>query len=97
MAVNPTMYAAFCSRWQKECLRAPAVSKGTLKEGILCIIKEDGSPPLKWKLGRVIKLHSGRDGISRVATLRTQGGEVKRSYSRICPLPIKEPSGIGCS
>lgn len=56
----------------------------------LVIIKEDNLPPLKWKLGRVIKVHPGVDGINRVATLQTTTGILKRAFSKLCPLPIEE-------
>ncbi|KAJ8930007.1 hypothetical protein NQ314_017263 [Rhamnusium bicolor] len=60
-----------------------------LKDGALVLIKEENTPPLCWKLGRIIKLHPGPDKISRVATVQTSTGECKRSFSRLCPLPVE--------
>ncbi|XP_049868956.1 uncharacterized protein LOC126368838 [Pectinophora gossypiella] len=54
----------------------------------LVLIKEDHLPPLKWKLGRVVAVHPGSDGINRVADVRTTTGVVRRAFSKICPLPV---------
>lgn len=52
----------------------------------LVIVKDDGLPPLKWKLGRVVAVYPGVDGISRVADVKTCSGVIRRSFSRLCPL-----------
>ena len=61
-----------------------------VKEGTLVLIHEDNLPPLKWKLGRVIKLHPGKDNIVRVVSLKTINGEVKRPVTKLCILPIAD-------
>ncbi|XP_046976646.1 uncharacterized protein LOC124542806 [Vanessa cardui] len=58
--------------------------------GDLVLLQEDHSPPLHWRLGRVIKLYPGVDGVSRVADVKTQRGNVRRPFARPCPLPISE-------
>ncbi|XP_066157588.1 uncharacterized protein [Euwallacea fornicatus] len=58
-----------------------------VQEGVLVLVKEDNLPPSKWRMGRVVAVHPGQDGVNRVATLRTSSGLVKRSFSKICPLP----------
>ncbi|KAJ8955234.1 hypothetical protein NQ318_000260 [Aromia moschata] len=55
------------------------------------LVKEDNQPPVMWKLGRVEAIHPGKDGIAKVATLRTSGGIIKRSFAKICPLPLESP------
>jgi len=57
--------------------------------GDLVIIKDENQPPQKWKLARVIALHPGEDNIVRVTTLRTADGELKRSITKLCLLPIQ--------
>nr|CAH7734117.1 unnamed protein product [Callosobruchus chinensis] len=69
-------------------LAARLAHKGELKEGDMVIIKEDNLPPLKWKLGRVTSLHSGSDGVNRVATVKTLNGFVKRAFTKLFPLPL---------
>lgn len=54
----------------------------------MVVIKDDNQPPLKWTLGRIIELHPGKDGIVRVATVKTPSGTERRAFSRLCPLPI---------
>nr|CAI5859571.1 unnamed protein product [Callosobruchus analis] len=82
------------SRWNKEYVTELQQrckwksTQGELKEGDMVIIKEDNLPPLKWKLGRVTSLHSGSDGVNRVATVKTQNGFVKRAFAKLCPLPV---------
>lgn len=55
----------------------------------LVLIKEDNLPPLKWRLGRVIQIFPGSDGVSRVADIRTANGITRRAFSKICPLPMQ--------
>lgn len=62
-----------------------------LEKGSLVLIKEDNQPPLKWKLGRIVEIHPGSDGVARVASIYTTNGITKRAYTKICPLPfVKE-------
>lgn len=58
--------------------------------GTLVLIKEDCMPPLRWKLGRITALHPGKDGIPRVATLKTAtNAALKRPLLKLCPLPLE--------
>nr|CAH7762839.1 unnamed protein product [Callosobruchus chinensis] len=83
------------SRWSKEYVSERQVrtkwkvNQHSLQKGVLVLIKDDQQPPLRWKLGRVEEIHLGKDGIVRVATLRTHEGLIRRSCSRICPLPVE--------
>lgn len=58
--------------------------------GDMVIIKEDGVPPLQWRLGRVLEKHPGADGVTRVVTLQTAQGKFKRALQYLCPLPSAE-------
>ncbi|XP_055605504.1 uncharacterized protein LOC129753684 [Uranotaenia lowii] len=87
----------FWKRWRTEYLnnlqqrtKRGAKSKTNLKQGDLCLIKEDNLPPLEWITGRVVQVYPGPDGNVRVATLRTAKGEVKRAISKLCPFPTNE-------
>lgn len=86
----------FWTRWHKEYLtelqQRTKWKKGTgdLKLGALVLIKEDNCPPLKWKMGRIIQLHPGKDGVTRVATVHTTTGDTKRPYSKLCSLPNED-------
>jgi hypothetical protein len=59
-----------------------------IEVGELAVIKEDNSPPLQWRLARVVRLHPGKDGCVRVVTLKTSKGEVTRSTNKVCVLPM---------
>lgn len=54
----------------------------------MVLLKEENLPPLKWKLGRVVNTHAGKDKLIRVATIRTATGVTKRAISKLCKLPV---------
>ncbi|XP_054287839.1 uncharacterized protein LOC129003567 [Macrosteles quadrilineatus] len=58
-----------------------------LKINDLVLIKDKNLPPLKWTTARVIQTHPGKDGIVRVATLKTPAGQLQRPVVQLCPLP----------
>lgn len=67
--------------WEKE---------ESLKEGQLVVLHDPSTPPLRWKLGRVIELHPGRDGQTRVVDVRTACGTLRRPVVKLFPLPVAE-------
>lgn len=83
----------FWSRWTNEYLSSLQIrtkwtdSIKSLTIGDLVLIKQS-THPLYWRLGRIIKLHPGSDGISRVATVNTASGTLTRPAVKLCPLPI---------
>ncbi|XP_011694053.1 PREDICTED: uncharacterized protein LOC105453629 [Wasmannia auropunctata] len=85
----------FWKRWSKEYLSE--LQQRTkwkrpfpqLKEGTMVLIKEENLPPFKWRLGRVISTHPGRDQVVRVATVKTSTGTVHITIAKLCPLPIE--------
>jgi len=87
----------FWRRWSKEYIpqlqrrnRWSTPSRG-IKVVDLAIFKEDGLPPLKWKLVRVIQTHPGCDGIVRVVTAKTSSGTIeKRPTVKLALLPTEE-------
>lgn len=54
------------------------------------LVNYENLPPLKWPLERVIELLPGRDGVARVAALRTPTGLTKRAVNKLCLLSLKE-------
>ena len=54
--------------------------------GDLVILKEDGTIPTNWPLARVTQVYPGKDGLVRVATVKTTKGTYKRPVSKIALL-----------
>lgn len=88
------MQQDFWNRWQNEYLHTlqqrekwldPTSEKVIV--GKLVLIKNELLPPLKWNLGRIIQVHPGKDGVVRVATVKTAQGTLKRPLVKLCPLP----------
>ncbi|XP_071576350.1 uncharacterized protein [Temnothorax nylanderi] len=75
------------SRWLKS---APAIPKDTL-----VLLKSENTPPLQWRRGRIVELCPGRDGVPRVATVRTTDGVLTRHLVKLCPFPLGD-SPEGC-
>ncbi|XP_053686410.1 uncharacterized protein LOC128735951 [Sabethes cyaneus] len=85
------------SRWAPEYLQklqsratksSPPV---TITPGAVVVIKDDNLPPIQWPLGRITKVHPGKDGVVRVVTLRTATTEaVVRPVAKIALLPMQE-------
>lgn len=88
----------FWQRWTKEYVtelqqRTKWKShKDDITLGSLVLLKDDNLPPLKWKMGRILRVFPGRDGISRVAEIRTATGTTQRCFAKICPLPLQPSS-----
>jgi hypothetical protein len=61
-----------------------------VKIGELVLVKEDNLPPLVWKKAVINDIHKGKDGLTRVVTLRTATGILKRPITKICLLPKAE-------
>ncbi|XP_037906171.1 uncharacterized protein LOC119648480 [Hermetia illucens] len=53
----------------------------------LVLIKCENQPSGRWPLGRIVAVHPGNDGLTRVVTLKTENNIIKRPISKICPLP----------
>ncbi|XP_055585069.1 uncharacterized protein LOC129737925 [Uranotaenia lowii] len=58
-----------------------------IAEGQLVVMREEGLPPARWKLARILQLHPGDDGVVRVVTLKTAKGSTTRPVEKICILP----------
>ncbi|XP_049878082.1 uncharacterized protein LOC126375229 [Pectinophora gossypiella] len=86
----------FWQRWQREYLSELQqrfkwkANMDKLSVGDLVLLQEDNLPPLSWRLGRVLRLFPGPDGVSRVADVNTIKGCVRRPLVRLCPLPTTE-------
>jgi hypothetical protein len=86
-------------RWSREYLQGLIPrpkwwsTTGNLKEGQLCLLKSESTPPCRWPLARIVRLHPGEDGQVRVVDVRTATGELTRSAVKIVPLPTADAAG----
>ena len=71
----------FNNMWKLEyltALREKHSSHGSekvlVKKGQVCLIHDEKSPRLSWKLGVILELHTSKDGLTRYCTLKTQNG-----------------------
>lgn len=83
----------FWERWSREYLHSLAARPKWLKPdaapqvGALCLIRSEITPPSKWPLARITKLHPGDDNVTRVVTVRTSTSEFVRPLTKIVLLP----------
>ncbi|XP_011858578.1 PREDICTED: uncharacterized protein LOC105556116 [Vollenhovia emeryi] len=64
--------------------------QNNLKVNDLVLLRDDNIQPLKWRMGRVIETHTGKDGLVRIVTVRTSSGTTKRAVSKLCKLPVND-------
>ncbi|XP_071055128.1 uncharacterized protein [Onthophagus taurus] len=55
--------------------------------GDLVLVKDERLPPSKWLLARITELHPGKDGLVRVATIKTSTTTLVRPLVKLCLLP----------
>ncbi|XP_075159311.1 uncharacterized protein LOC142232399 [Haematobia irritans] len=83
----------FCRRWKSEYLtelnklfkwKSP---RENLALNDLVVLRNENVCPTDWRLGRIVQLHTGRDGQVRVVDVRTQAGIVTRPVHKLVLLP----------
>ncbi|XP_072376979.1 uncharacterized protein [Diabrotica undecimpunctata] len=91
------MIQGYWTRWSKEYISSLQQRvkwkkhlNSLLRIGSLVTVKEDGTEPLRWCLGRVTQLHAGSDGIVRAVTIKNNGGCFKRPVTKVCVLPTNQ-------
>ncbi|XP_055315884.1 uncharacterized protein LOC129575818, partial [Sitodiplosis mosellana] len=83
----------FWHRWQNEYLHTIQqrakwhTPNDAIKKDDLVLIS-DSAPVGKWPMGRVLEVHQGQDGLTRVATVKTANNTLKRPITKLAPLPI---------
>lgn len=88
------MLAHFWQRWQVEYLTTLQErkkwrrEKENVKVGLLVLIRNENLPPAQWRLGRIVELLPGKDGLVRNVIVKTEKGAFKRPVQKICILPV---------
>ena len=89
---------AFWKQWQREYLtglreqhssqKNKTISGEPVTRGKVVLI-HDETPRNQWKLGVIIQLHQGKDGLVRSVTLRTaRGNLISRPIEKLYPLEV---------
>ena len=66
-----------------------------IQTGDVVILQEDNMVPTKWPLAKVIQVHTGKDGLVRVVTIKTASGTYKRPVTKIALLlPLDSPPNV---
>lgn len=58
------------------------------KRGQIVLLRNPNAPPAHCALGRISECHPGKDGLTRVVTVKTKLSEFKRPLEKLCFLPI---------
>ena len=83
------------SRFRKEylahlVLRNKKSGSREVHVGDLVYIGSDDKKRIDWPLARVVKIFPGRDGVVRVARVKTRKGELDRPVQRLYPLELEQ-------
>lgn len=85
----------FWNKWQKEYINQLQVRSKWRSQndkftiGKIVIIKTELIPPGQWPLGRIVEIHPGADGLTRVVTLQTKSGKLVRPIAKLALLPVE--------
>lgn len=86
----------FWQRWSREYLQLLQPRNKWHKNSVplvkdsIVLLKQNNLPPLSWRLGRVIDLHAGKDGVPRVASVVTSTGTFRHAVANLSPLPLND-------
>jgi hypothetical protein len=87
-------HQAFWRRWSAEYLSSLqtrtkwCIDRPNIKVGDMVVIKDRQRPPLEWRLGRIVRVIPGEDGVVRVAHVHTLSGEISRPVVKLVLLPV---------
>lgn len=84
--------AALRGRFEREYL-AELVNVGqkrssVVKVGDIVLVGSDNTKRIGWPMGKILEVCEGKDGVKRVAKVKTKSGEVTRPFQRLYPLEL---------
>lgn len=56
--------------------------------GTIAVVKEDCLLPSRWRFDRITEMLQGKDGVTKIISIRTATEVVKRLMANICILPM---------
>ncbi|XP_064635803.1 uncharacterized protein LOC135492984 [Lineus longissimus] len=69
-------------------LRKQNAKSDVIKLGDVVLVHDKDTPRRKWKLGIIMELHPGIDGLTRSALVRTATGKSNRAIGKLYPLEL---------
>lgn len=63
--------------------------QNTMQEGVMVLLRDQNTPPMLWRLGRVTRMYPGKDGLIRVVDVKTNTGIYQRPVTKLSILPIE--------
>ena len=64
--------------------------RGDIHEGDIVLVVDPHLPRGHWQLGRVLEIHSGKDGHVRVARVKVGQNALTRPITKLCPLEFSD-------
>jgi len=89
-------FQTFWRRWSTEYLNTLqsrsrwSTNQENVKVGDMVVIKDNTSPPLFWRLGRILEVMPNKDGVVRVVRVLTKGGPLVRPVVKLVLLPTDQ-------
>ncbi|XP_043285556.1 uncharacterized protein [Venturia canescens] len=65
-----------------------------IRVGSMVLLMNENTSPTKWPRARVTQLHPGKDGLTRVVTLKTATTTLTRPITKLALLPVPQPGSI---
>jgi hypothetical protein len=87
------MQQHFWQRWSADYLQGLQRRQRWLKPshnfqpGNLVLLRDDHASLLHWPISVILDTHPGKDNLVLVVTIKTPTGTLKRTITKICPLP----------
>ncbi|GFR27253.1 DUF5641 domain-containing protein [Trichonephila clavata] len=76
-------------------IREEPRDKDALEVGDAVLIGHGNVRQIDWPLGVILEVYPGKDGVLRVARIRTSHGERIRPFQRLYPLDVSDKTEIG--
>lgn len=80
---------SFWKRWSVEYISTLQTRKKWFQQSTnvkvddIVLVREENLPPCRWLMGRIVATQPGRDGLVRVATIKTKNGIIDRSVRKL--------------
>jgi hypothetical protein len=85
----------FWQLWYHDYLRQMQTRPAGFREevkfklGDLVLLRDENLPPMKWLLGRIVKMFPGKDKVVRNVRVKTQDGDKERNVRYLSLLPVE--------